>query len=327
MSDELVQNHIGVIKTDSQILQRFLSEKLPNLNSGRPMISLPNIALDDGEKEYVVSTLKSFGPLIGEIGVSLPPGMESSYGSLVSTYQSTLNTALAIQQGITHGDNVVLFQPLSDFVTNVLAFERITTINGVLTVTKKIKSYSDAEVQSIIRNMEKQRSESRRKLHLRRDNDMTQLTGELTNPQNDEVLDQAVAKLLHLIGFDSEIYGRRVAGEVDVAGIHLYEKHLIIIDTTTGSISKAKIDQILGRKKDYESFSSRSLGVKLNVFPLVITSNTRIFSDDLAKKEAMINKVSIISTREIEEIISSLKKDKIAPDSFIQYAIKKIPVG
>lgn len=43
---------------DSQLLQRFLSEKIPNMNSGRTMISLPNIALDDSEKEYVVSTMK-----------------------------------------------------------------------------------------------------------------------------------------------------------------------------------------------------------------------------------------------------------------------------
>ncbi|MDE2590894.1 MAG: hypothetical protein KGL95_14660, partial [Patescibacteria group bacterium] len=296
-------------------------------NDGRPMIALPNITLDDSEKDYVVSTLKSFGQLIAEINSSLPSGMEQQFGNVVNTYQIALSTGLAMQQGATYGDNAVLFEPLNNFMTNVLAFERAATINGVLTGSTRVKNYSEAEVQSIIRSMEKQRNEIRRKLHLRRDNNMNQLFSELSSPQNDEVLDQAVAKLLHLVGFDSEIYGRRITGEVDVVGIHLYEKHLAIIDTTTGSISKAKIDQILGRKTDYEKFSTKTLGTKLTVFPIVVTSNTRVFSDDLAKKEAMINKVSIISTKEIEEVLHSLKKGKMSPDSFIQYVLKKIPVS
>lgn len=322
-----MQSHIETIKTDSQVLQRFLSEKIPNRNDGRPMIALPNIQLDDGEKEYVVSTLKSFGPLIGEMSSSLPEGTEQTFASLVKTYQQALNTALAIQQGMTYGDNAVLFEPLNNFITSVLTLERVVTINGVLITPSKVKNYSQGEVQSIIQGMEKQRNETRRKLHQKRDDDMNQLYSELTSPQNDEVLDQAVAKLLHLIGFDSEVYGRRLAGEVDVAGIHLYGKYMAIIDTTTGSISKSKIDQILGRKTDYENFSTKTLGVALTVFPIVVTSNVRVFSDNLATKEAMVNKVSVISTREIEEICQSLKKGKMSPDSFVQYALKKIPVS
>lgn len=326
MSYEMIQNHIETIKTDSQILQRFLWDKIPNRNDGRPMIALPHIELDDGEKEYLVSTLKSFGPLIAEINSSLQPEMENQYGLLVGAYQLALSTSLAMQQGITHGDNAVLLEPLTNFIAEVFTFERLITIHRVLSTPSRVKNYSEGEVQSIIRQMDKQRNETRRKLHLRRDSDMNQLRTELSSPQNDEVLDQAVAKLLHLVGFDSEVYGRRIAGEVDVAGIHLYGKHLVIIDTTTGSISKAKIDQILGRKTAYEDFSTRSIGTKLSVFPIAVTSNARVFSDDLAKKEAMINKVSVISTKEIAEIIESLKKDKMNPDSFIQYVIKKIPV-
>jgi len=329
MSFELVKHHIESLKNETELLSKLLQEKLPK-SDGRARLAIPQINLDDQEKQFITSTFQYLGPKITEIHIvfsKVSPNLLHAIDDLVNKYLKLQSTALAIQQGITYGDNTVLFEPLNLFHNSLLNLERVVINADSLTPkSSKIKTYSDAEMNSIFKETEKQRRISRREFYFKVDSDADELLGELTNPQNDEVLDNATAKLLHLMGFDTQVYGRRLRGDVDVLGISIADKVLVIIDTTTASISKVKVDQIFGRKSDYEGFSSKLTDSSLSVYPLVITSNEKPLADELAQREAMVNKVGVLTRKELKELVDLVKKGKINPPNFIEYIKKKIPV-
>ena len=140
---------------------------------------------------------------------------------------------------------------------------------------------------------------------------------------NSDMLDKAVGKLLHLAGFDTEIYDPDIAGNIDVIALDRRGEIVCILENTTGTISKSKVDQIAGRQKEYEKEYQSWKNVKVR--SILVCTSDRVFADNLAKQNAVHNEVSVITKSELEDLVKNVKKGKMSPSLFVEYIKKKIP--
>jgi len=329
MSFELAKGHIETIIQDIKLIRKLLDDKLPQ-STGRPWVQLPAIDIDEHERQFIIDTLDSMGTLITELSSAMWKLDRYNYESLVEelqdNYKKLYHTAISLKQGVSDNDNV-LFGPSYELLKTLENIERIILTNNALSSkSENIKTFSQGEVNAIFKEFEKKEQELRKKLYFKVDPNAEQLTRTLTNPSNDDVLDNSVSKLIHLIGYDSEIYAKKLQGDVDVIAIHVSSKTLLIIETTTGSISKKKVDQIVGRINDYEKYSNILLDPTVKVIPVIITSQTESFADELAKREAMVNRISVLGLDELKDLLKQVKKCKIDSRGFREYLLNKIPI-
>ena len=324
MSQDIILDHITTMKKDTEYISTILQDHLPKHdNSVRLQIASPFVQLTQNEINEIIEKTQTIVTRTSEINNELEHESWKQF-----TQQLTHNSeglyyfALGLNQD-SHPDGAGLFEPLRMFNQSVNEFERIIKVSiakNKANLSKK--KYSESQVDASIKELEKEKRETRLKMYNKIDPNLKKLSSNLLS-QHNVVLDKAIDKLLRLSGFDTEIYDPGISGNVDVIAIDSREEIVCIFEDTTGKISKSKVDQIVGRKTEYEE--EYKLWENVKVYPVVICTNKDVFSDNLAKRECVLNTVSVLTKKELDELIKNVRKGKMSPTLFTEYIKKKIP--
>lgn len=323
MGFELVLDHITTIKKDVNYIRTVLDDHLPkDDSSGRARVCLPAFALEQNERDQIIEISESIVTRVSEINHELSHDSWDQYTQKI-TQSSTQLYSIALQLNNEQTpDDASLFQPSWDLLNGINLLERAIKVTNAMNKGSSENKYSENQVNATVNEIEKKRREVRLKAYNKLDPDLKKLLKDLEH-QNSDVLDRSVAKLLHLLGFDTEIYDPVIAGNIDVIAIDSLHEIVCICENTTGKISKKKVDQIVGRKIEYEEeYKSWD---KLTVYPILVCTADDVFTDDLARRECVLNGVSVLSKKELEELIKNLKKGKMSPTLFVEYVKKENP--
>lgn len=325
MSFDFVLEHIDSIKKDIDYIGTILQDHLPKLESGRAMIAMPSFKLEQSERDEIIEIAESIVTRVSEINQELVPSgpaWESHMQRPIQFSQQLYATALRVNEE-QFPDDASLFDPLGNLRQSILALETTVKVtNATNRGTASQKSYSQSQVNAIIKEFEKARRETKLKAYNKLDPDLKKLSSDLLT-NNPNTLDKAVDKLLHLMCFDTEIYDPGIAGNIDVIALDVREEIVCISENTTGKLSKSKVDQIAGRQKEYEEeYKSWN---NLKVYPVLVCTNDTVFVDNIARRNAVLNSISVLTKNELEDLVKNVKKGKMSSSLFVEYIKKKIP--
>lgn len=322
MSLDIVLDSISTVKRDIDYIGTILQDHIPNRNDGRAMIATPFIQLEQSERDEVIEISKSIVTRIAEIdkiltddswrqGTQWPLEFSQQlYGTAIQSNNSQIP------------DDVSLFEPLGKLKESINRLETVIRISDAVSQGTKSKNYSETQIDAQINELEKKRRESRLKMYNKLDPDLKKLSQNLQK-DNSNVLDKSVDKLLHLTGFDTEIYDPEIPGNIDVIALDRKNGIICILENTTGKISKSKVDQIVGRhqeyKKEYQSWKDSK------IYPILVCNNDTVFVDNISKQNAVHNAIAVITKKDLDEIIKNVKKGKMSPTLFAEYIKKRIP--
>lgn len=325
MSFDLVLDHITSIKKDTDYINTVLQDHLPKRDpsSGRAIIALSSFELEQSERDEIIEITESIVTRVSEINQELnDPSWQQYTQNPVELSQQLYSTALGLNQE-QMPDDALLFEPLSKFVNSINGLERAVKVTHAMNKGNTFqKKYSSTQVNAHVNELEKGKREIRLKIYNKIDSDLKKLSDNFEH-QNHTVLDKAVEKLLHLIGFDTEIYDPEIPGNIDVIAIDSREEIVCICENTTGQLSKKKVDQIVGRKTEYEGEYKTWKNVK--VYPVLVSTYQTVFTDNLARRECVLNGVSVLAKKELDELVKNVKKRKMSPSLFVEYIKKKVP--
>ena len=323
MNVDIVLDHITTIRQDIEYIRSILDNHIPKPSDNhRPWISMPSFQIEQTERSDVIQISESIVTRISEIDTVLDRGWKQVTEPVVENSSNLYDAILKLNQDPNPND-ALLFEPTNVLNESINKLERIIKISMAHKQGKTSKKqYSRSQIQSSIKEYEKTIRQTRLKMYSKLDSDLKKITEDIASSHN-EVLDKVVDKLLHLSGFDTEIYGQEIPGNIDVIATDSGEKVVCIFENTTGKISKKKVDQIVGRKTEYENdYNSWS---HLTINSCIVCTNDTIFADDLAKRECALNHVSVMTKNELADLVKNVKKGKMSPVLFTEYLKKKIP--
>jgi len=323
MSFDLVLDHITSIKKDVNYIRTVLDDHLPERsNSGRAWVTLPSFVLEQNERDQIIEISESIVTRVSEIVSELKDESWERYTK--NPHQSSQKLySLALQlNNDQYPDDASLFQPSWDFLNSINVLETTIKVTNAMNKGTSQKKYSENQLNASINELEKKKRETRLKAYNKLDNGLKKLQGNIES-QNSNVLDKTTDKLLYVLGFDTEIYDPEIAGNIDVIALDTIHEIVCICENTTGKLSKKKVDQIAGRKSEYEKEYNSWKNVK--VYPILICTAEDIFADDLAKRECALNGISVLNKKDLEDLIKNVKKGKMSPTLFVEYVKKRIP--
>lgn len=324
MNFDLVLDHVTSIKKDANYISTILNDNLPpTTNTGRMSFSLPTFSLEQNERDQIIEISESILTRISEINKEL------DHHSWKQHIQGTINfgqqlyaTALGINNEPSP-DDAALFEPLGNLITSINGLGITIKVENAMNKGSSEKKYSENQLNANLNELEKKKRETRLKVFNKLDTDLKKLLKNLEH-QNSNVLDKTVDKILYLSGFDTEIYDPVIPGNIDVIAIDTRNEIVCICENTTGQLAKKKVDQIVGRKTEYEGDYKSWKNVKVH---LVLSSTTNdVFVDDLARRECVLNGVSVLNKKDLEDLIKNVKKGKMSPTLFVEYIKKKVPI-
>ena len=319
MNPEAIFENIKNVSDEVDILIRLLKSKT----------GIENSKIDEEDLDYVIEKLDLYGSTVGDLfreTSEIDRDFEDMSQKVIDHFSITLNMAIAIKQGQDFSDRYDLLEAFEKLKSANNDLYRKFKIHTSLNPQKKIiRKYSESEVESKIRQYEIEKSKLRIKLYSNIDPDFKKLEKKLLQPVNSDDLDAGLSKLFHLVGFDNEIYDK-IHGELDIIGIFQLDEKIILTETTTGNIKKTKVDQIAGRLAKY-SKTGEIFKTKPTVSLLLVTSKSNDSIDDLARKEAMHNKVGIFTNSQLKELVKLLKKGKLTSNKLFETIRENIPVG
>jgi len=323
MSFHIVLDNISSIKRDIEYVSKVLQDHLPKRIGNRAVLSMSSFEISQSERDEIVEISESMVTRVSEITNELNDFSWSQHTDQPMQLSKILyNTALALNQEQSP-DDALLFDSLGKLRNSINGLERVVKITNASNKGGKSSiKYSESQVESTIKELEKERIEARLKAYRKLDLDFEKISEDLKT-DNSNILDKVIDKILHLSGFDTEIYDPGLAGNIDVIALDAREKVVCICENTTGKISKSKVDQLVGRIKEYKKEYQSWENVK--VYPILISTNDNIFTDDIAKRNAIQNGVYVLSKKELSEILKNIKKGKITTSLLIEYIKKKIP--
>lgn len=285
--------------------------------------------IDEADLDYVIEKLDLYGSTVGDLFREISKinyDFEIIAQEVIDFFSVTLDKAIAMKQGQVFNDRYDLLEVFRKLQSANSHLYRTFKIHSSLNPQKKIiRKYSESEVESKIRQYEIEKSKLRIKLYSNIDPKFKKLEKKLLEPVNSNMLDEGFSKLLYLIGFDNEIYDK-IQGDLDIIGIFQLDEKIILTETTTGNVKKTKVDQIAGRLAKY-SKAGVIFKTKPTVSLLLVTSKSYDNIDDLARKEAMHNKVGIFANPQLKELIKLLKKGKLTSNKLFETIRENIPVG
>lgn len=324
MSFDLVLDHITTIKKDAVYIHTILNDHLPKPDgSHRAWVGLPHFQLEQNERNEIIQITESIVTRVSEINQELSHDDWQQYTEQPMQQSSQLySIALGLNQE-QYPDDALLFEPLGKLNQSINGLERIIKVTIAKNKTNSPqKKYSESQVNASIKELEKGKRATRLKAYNKLDPDLRKLSKNIEHQHND-VLDKVVGKLLQLSGFDTETYDPKIAGNIDVIATESREEIVCIFENTTGKLSKAKVDQIVGRKTEYEEEYKSWKNVM--VYPIIVCTNDTTFTDNLAKRECVLNGVSVLAKKELEDLVKNVKNGKMSPTLFVDYIKKKVP--
>ena len=323
MNQNSVLDHLTTIKRDIEYINSVLSDRIPENNSGRPMVEPPHIEIEQAELNQITEISKLILVKMSEISNTLNHDSWKPYIQHPLEYGGQLYAIVLQLNDSQFFYANVMFEPLSNLRKSILELEIQIKVYGAISQgSASKKQYSETQVTNQINEVEKMRRESRLKTYRKMDQDLKTLLDSIQTDQP-KVLDRTVSKLLYLVGFDTEIYDPYLSGNIDVIAVDRRYGIICIIENTTRKITKSKIDQIIGHQKEYEKEYESWENSK--VYPILICTKNDAFADALAQQHATYNLISIITNNELKELIKYINKGKISPTLFVKYIKNKIP--
>ena len=322
MSFDIVLDHITTIKKDTEYIHTILNDHLPK-QDGRQWVCIPSFQLDQNERNEITEITESIVTRVSEINQELSHDGWKQYTQQPTQHSAVLySTAIGLNQE-QYPDDALLFEPLGKMIQSLNGLEQVVKVTiAENKANSSQKKYSESQVNASIQELEKEKRVTRLKVYNKLDPDLKKLSADIATLHND-VLDRTVDKILRLSGFDTEIYDPGIPGNIDVIATESREEIVCIFENTVGKLSKTKVDQIVGRKTEYgEEYKSWK---SVKVYPVLVCINDTVFTDNLAKRECVLNAVSVLTKKELEDLIKNIRKSKMSPSLFIEYVKKKIP--
>ena len=323
MDLHIVLDNISSIRRDTEYISEILYSHIPKLTGSRAMVSRPSVKITQSERDKIVEISKSIVIRVSEIVNELNGDDRNQHTNQpIQWSQQLYNVSLALNQE-QFPDDGELFEPLGNLVKSINGLERFVKTTDASNPDKESsKKYSNSQVDSIFKEVEKNRIKTRLKAYRKLDPKLEKISENLKT-DNSNILDIAVNKILYLSGFDTEIYDPGLAGNIDVIALDTRKEIVCICENTTGKISKTKVDQLVGRIKEYKNEYQSWKNVK--ICPVLISTNDSIFSDNLAKRNAIQNGIHVLSKKELIEILKNVEKGKETTSLLVKFIKKKIP--